>query len=90
MVDNGTVNLSMEGIIWLSAEEEESKVIAQANAPVKEGGEFENTKVKPVITVTSLFQMPMTLTSWTLHQTRSHPLPRHSFRSSNMMMPTVR
>jgi DNA-directed RNA polymerase subunit beta len=45
-VDNGTVNLSMEGIVWLSAEEEESKVIAQANAPVKEGGEFENTKVK--------------------------------------------
>ncbi len=45
-VDNGTVNLSMDGIIWLSAEEEESKVIAQANAPVKEGGEFENSKVK--------------------------------------------
>ena len=45
-VDNGTVNLSMEGIVWLSAEEEESKVIAQANAPIKEGGEFENSKVK--------------------------------------------
>ena len=45
-VDNGNVNLTMDGIIWLSAEEEESKVIAQANAPVKEGGEFENSKVK--------------------------------------------
>jgi DNA-directed RNA polymerase subunit beta len=45
-VDNGNVNLSSEGIIWLSAEEEESKVIAQANAPIKEGGDFENNKVK--------------------------------------------
>jgi DNA-directed RNA polymerase subunit beta len=45
-VDNGTVNLSSEGIIWLSAEEEESKVIAQANAPVKDSGDFENPKVK--------------------------------------------
>jgi DNA-directed RNA polymerase subunit beta len=45
-VDNGTVNLSSEGIIWLSAEEEESKVIAQANAPIKDSGDFENPKVK--------------------------------------------
>jgi len=45
-VDKGNVDLSPEGIIWLSAEEEESKVIAQANAPIKEGGDFENTKVK--------------------------------------------
>jgi DNA-directed RNA polymerase subunit beta len=45
-VDNGNVDLTMEGIIWLSAEEEESKVIAQANAPLKESGEFENNKVK--------------------------------------------
>ncbi len=45
-VDNGTVNLTSEGIIWLSAEEEESKVIAQANAPIKDSGDFENSKVK--------------------------------------------
>ena len=45
-VENGTVNLSSEGIIWLSAEEEEAKVIAQANAPIKDSGEFENPKVK--------------------------------------------
>jgi DNA-directed RNA polymerase subunit beta len=45
-VDNGNVDLTPEGIIWLSAEEEESKVIAQANAPIKEGGDFENNKVK--------------------------------------------
>jgi DNA-directed RNA polymerase subunit beta len=45
-VEKGMVDLSTEGIIWLSAEEEESKVIAQANAPLKDSGEFENTKVK--------------------------------------------
>jgi DNA-directed RNA polymerase subunit beta len=45
-VDNGVVNLSVDGIIWLSAEEEESKVIAQANAPILETGAFENSKVK--------------------------------------------
>jgi DNA-directed RNA polymerase subunit beta len=45
-VDKGNVDLTPEGIIWLSAEEEESKVIAQANAPIKEGGDFENNKVK--------------------------------------------
>ncbi len=45
-VETGTVDLTTEGIIWLSAEEEESKVIAQANAPLKDSGEFENPKVK--------------------------------------------
>lgn len=45
-VDSGTVDLSPEGIVWLSAEEEESKVIAQANAPIKDTGRFENPKVK--------------------------------------------
>ncbi|WP_417611518.1 DNA-directed RNA polymerase subunit beta [Owenweeksia hongkongensis] len=32
--------------VYLSAEEEEEKVIAQANAPVKEDGYFENDRVK--------------------------------------------
>jgi DNA-directed RNA polymerase subunit beta len=45
-VDNGKVDLSNEGIVWLSAEEEESKVIAQANAPIDEEGNFANPKVK--------------------------------------------
>jgi DNA-directed RNA polymerase subunit beta len=45
-VDDGTVDLSSEGIVWLSAEEEESKVIAQANAPINDSGAFENPKVK--------------------------------------------
>ncbi len=45
-VDKSQVNLSTEGIIFLSAEEEESKVIAQANAPINESGEFINPRVK--------------------------------------------
>jgi DNA-directed RNA polymerase subunit beta len=45
-VESGKVNLNSEGIIWLSAEEEEAKVIAQANAPIDDNGEFENPKVK--------------------------------------------
>ncbi|MCC8035463.1 MAG: DNA-directed RNA polymerase subunit beta [Rikenellaceae bacterium] len=39
-VDNGKVNLKNDEIIYLSAEEEEGCVIAQASAPVNEKGEF--------------------------------------------------
>jgi DNA-directed RNA polymerase subunit beta len=45
-VINSLVDLSGEGVIFLSAEEEESKVIAQANAPIKNNGEFVNPRVK--------------------------------------------
>ncbi|MBN2214193.1 MAG: DNA-directed RNA polymerase subunit beta [Bacteroidales bacterium] len=45
-VTNSLVDLSSDGIIFLSAEEEESKVIAQANAPIKNSGEFVNPRVK--------------------------------------------
>ena len=45
-VENGKVDLSNKGIVWLSAEEEESKVIAQANAPIDNHGNFVNPKVK--------------------------------------------
>jgi DNA-directed RNA polymerase subunit beta len=45
-VESGKVDLSNDGIIWLSAEEEESKVIAQANAPIDDEGNFVNSKVK--------------------------------------------
>jgi DNA-directed RNA polymerase subunit beta len=40
------VDFSDEGIVWLSAEEEEQKMIAQANAPLKADGEFENARAK--------------------------------------------
>mgnify|MGYP001190471854 CR=1 FL=1 len=44
-VDGGKVDLSKDAI-YLSAEEEEEKVIAQANAPIKKNGAFENPKIK--------------------------------------------
>ncbi len=45
-VDKGQVELNTEKVIYLSAEEEEEKVIAQANAPLDESGKFVNPRVK--------------------------------------------
>ncbi len=45
-VENGKVDLSNEGVSYLTAEEEESKLIAQANAPLHDDGRFVNDKVK--------------------------------------------
>jgi DNA-directed RNA polymerase subunit beta len=45
-VENGKVDLSNEGVIFLSAEEEEGKIIAQANASINNKGEFTETRVK--------------------------------------------
>ncbi len=42
----GKVDLTNSGIIFLSAEEEEAKVIAQANAPLEKDGTFRNPRVK--------------------------------------------
>jgi DNA-directed RNA polymerase subunit beta len=42
----GKVDLSNKGVIYLSAEEEEGKIIAQANAPLLDDGSFKNPKVK--------------------------------------------
>ncbi|MFA9390944.1 MAG: DNA-directed RNA polymerase subunit beta [Prolixibacteraceae bacterium] len=45
-VHNGQVDLTNEGVIYLTAEEEEGQVIAQANAPIADDGKFINPKVK--------------------------------------------
>jgi DNA-directed RNA polymerase subunit beta len=45
-VENGKVNLESEGIVYLSAEEEEKKTIAQANAKIKDNGSFIDIRVK--------------------------------------------
>ncbi|MFV0592903.1 MAG: DNA-directed RNA polymerase subunit beta [Draconibacterium sp.] len=45
-VENGKVDLSAEGAVYLTAEEEEGKIIAQANAPIDEDGHFINDRVK--------------------------------------------
>ena len=45
-VTNGKVDLSDAGLIYLSAEEEEGKIIAQANAQLQADGTFANNKIK--------------------------------------------
>jgi DNA-directed RNA polymerase subunit beta len=44
--ENGKVSMVAGGVIFLSAEEEEAKVIAQANAPISNEGVFINPRVK--------------------------------------------
>ncbi|BDX36820.1 DNA-directed RNA polymerase subunit beta [Tenuifilaceae bacterium CYCD] len=44
--DNGKVGLTDADVVYLSAEEEEAKIIAQANAPLAEDGVFVNPRVK--------------------------------------------
>ncbi|MDR1544688.1 MAG: DNA-directed RNA polymerase subunit beta [Prevotellaceae bacterium] len=45
-VENGVVDVNPEHVIYMTAEEEESKFIAQGNAPLNEDGSFIRTKVK--------------------------------------------
>ena len=45
-VENGKVSTSPEDVVYLSAEDEDSNLIAQANAPVTKEGKFENNIVK--------------------------------------------
>jgi len=45
-VTSAKVDLTNSGVVWLSAEEEEEKVIAQANAPLDDDGNFVNPRVK--------------------------------------------
>ena len=45
-VEGGKVDLTNEGVLYLSAEEEEFKNIGQANAPLDDNGNFINPKVK--------------------------------------------
>ncbi|MBN2661631.1 MAG: DNA-directed RNA polymerase subunit beta, partial [Tannerellaceae bacterium] len=63
-VEGGRVDLSNEGVSYLTAEEEEEKIIAQANAPVGEDGFFINERVKareegdfPVVEKTEVHMM---------------------------------
>ncbi len=45
-VENGKVNLNNDEVVYLTAEQEEGKVIAQGNAPLNDDGTFIRTKVK--------------------------------------------
>jgi len=44
--EEGKVDLTNKGVVYLSAEEEEGKIIAQANAPLLDDGAFQNQRVK--------------------------------------------
>jgi len=57
----------------LSAEEEESKVIAQANATIDGKGKFQDTKVKARLMVTFLLLNLKEWILWTLLLTRLLP-----------------
>ena len=45
-VENSMVNLNNEEVVFLSAEEEEGKIIGQGNAPLNDDGSFIRDKVK--------------------------------------------
>jgi DNA-directed RNA polymerase subunit beta len=45
-VKDSKVDLTDQGVIYLTAEEEEGQIIAQANAPIDDEGKFINPKVK--------------------------------------------
>ncbi|MDR3236399.1 MAG: DNA-directed RNA polymerase subunit beta [Prevotellaceae bacterium] len=45
-VENGRVDLSEKGVVYMSAEEEEQKMVAQANARVKFDGEIDEERIK--------------------------------------------
>ena len=45
-VENGVVDMSLEGLRYYTAEEEEDKIIAQGNAPLDEHGHFVRDRVK--------------------------------------------
>ena len=45
-VANGVVDINNDNVVYLTAEEEENKIIAQGNAPLDENGKFIRTKVK--------------------------------------------
>ena len=45
-VENKIVNLNKEDVVYLAAEEEENKIIAQGNAPLNDDGSFIRTRVK--------------------------------------------
>ena len=45
-VENGKVNLKNDEVVYMTAEIEEGKIIAQGNAPVNEDGTFKSDRVK--------------------------------------------
>jgi DNA-directed RNA polymerase subunit beta len=89
-VVNGKAATAEDGVVYLSAEDEDSALIAQANAPIGKDGAFENDAVKARLEGDFPIVKPGELSTWTSHRTRSPPSPHPSFRSSSTTTPTVR
>ena len=87
VVKNGKVT---DEIRWLSASEEEDYAVAQANAPLKADGTFEDS----MVLCRKRRRLPdaqarATSTTWTWRRSSWSPSPRRSFRSSSTTTPTA-
>ena len=100
-VNSGVVDLSPEGVMYLSAEEEENLMIAQANAELKPNGEFATNRIKsrveadyPVVTPDEVDMMdvaPNQITSIaaSLIPFLEHDDANRALMGSNMMRQSV-
>ena len=65
VVKDSQVNLANDEVVYLTAEVEEGKVIAQGNAPLKDDGHFVNNRVKARLVPTSPWPLPTKWNLWT-------------------------
>jgi DNA-directed RNA polymerase subunit beta len=86
-VEKGVVQ---PGVQYLSAEEEDEKIIAQANASLDKKGKFVESNIRKAgLRGISLSLLQMKSNTWTSRQTRLWPLQPLLFLSWSMMMQTV-
>ena len=100
-VENGKVNLKNDEVVYMTAEIEEGKIIAQGNAPVNEDGTFKNDKVKarldadfPVVSPDQVNLMDVSPTqiasiAASLIPFLEHDDPNRALMGSNMMRQAV-
>ncbi|GAB1359836.1 hypothetical protein MASR1M31_16250 [Porphyromonadaceae bacterium] len=100
-VTDGKVDLSENGIVYLTAEEEDGQIIAQGNAPLNEDGSFIRTRVKarlgsdfPVVAPTDVMLMDVSPTQIASIAASLIPFLEHddanrALMGSNMMRQAV-
>ncbi len=100
-VTEGKVDLSENGIVYLTAEEEDGQIIAQGNAPLNEDGSFIRTRVKarqgsdfPVVAPTDVMLMDVSPTQIASIAASLIPFLEHddanrALMGSNMMRQAV-
>jgi DNA-directed RNA polymerase subunit beta len=71
-VTDSRVNLDNDDVVYLTAEIEEGKTIAQGNAPLNPDGSFIRKTVKAGMPISPLFRRKM-WSLWTFRPHRSHP-----------------